>query len=167
MYKKIAVSVIVIVLLCTGAGVAAYTLLGANQNEAPRIPTGELDITVSGSSNCLRFLNDSVPMVYVPFTVAANEQMQLTIEATKMPGGANGWSDIYLYRGCWDNGANNTCVSGDVYSILPDIEPTNEVVTQDKPYTAVFGESTLQSYTVFFVFPPGGPAEFHITLKPI
>jgi len=164
--NKIATSLIVIVLLCTGVGVAAYSFLGSNQNEEPRMPTSGLDITVSGSSNCLRFLNDSVPMVYVPFTVAGNEQMQLTIEATKMPGGANGWSDIYLYRGYWDNGANNTCVSGDVYSILRDIEPTNEVVTQDKPYTAVFGESTMQSYTIFFVFPPGGPAEFHITLKP-
>lgn len=166
MNNKIAPSLIVIVLLCTGVGVAAYSFLGSNQNDESRMPTSELDITVSGSSNCLRFLNDSVPMVYVPFTVAANEQMQLTIEATKMPGGANGWSDIYLYRGYWDNGANNTCVSGDVYSILRDIEPTNEVVTQDKPYTAVFGESTMQSYTIFFVFPPGGPAEFHITLKP-
>jgi len=164
--KKIVASVIAIIILCAGAGVAVYTFLGSNQNQTPQTPTGELDITVGGSSNCLRFLNDSVPMVYVPFTVAANEQMQLTIEATKMPGGANGWSDIYLYRGYWDNGANNTCVSGDVYSILPDIEPTNSVVMQNTPYTAIFGESTLQSYTVFFVFPPGGPAEFHITQKP-
>jgi hypothetical protein len=59
------------------------------------------DITVSGSSPCLRFFNDSVPIVYVPFTVAANQQMQLTIEAPKMPGGAGGWVDVYLYSGFW------------------------------------------------------------------
>lgn len=105
-------------------------------------------------------------MVYVPFTVAANQQMQLTINSTKMPG-TGGWVDVYLYRGYWDKGVNNTCVSGDVYSILSDIKATDEVVMQNAPYTATFGESTQQSYTVFFLFPPGGQAQFHITLKPV
>jgi hypothetical protein len=105
-------------------------------------------------------------MVYVPFTVAANQQMQLTINATKMPGGAGGWVDVYLYKGYWDKGANNTCVSADVYPILSNITATDKVVMQNAPYTETFGEATQQSYTVFFLFPPGGQAQFHITLKP-
>jgi hypothetical protein len=163
--KKVTVAAIVaVIIVCAVVAVAAYALLGVNQTPNTT-PTGELDFTVSGSSNCLRFLNDSVPMVYVPFTVAANEQMQLTINVTKMPGGANGWTDIYVYKGYWNNGANNTCVSGDVYPILSDIEPTNSVAMLNKPYTVTFGDSTQQSYTVFFVFPPGGQTSFDITLK--
>ena len=77
---------------------------------SPQTPTGELNLTVNGSSSCLRFLNDSVPMVYVPFTVAANQQMQLTINATKMPG-ATAYTEIYVYNGYWNKGENNTCRS--------------------------------------------------------
>jgi len=164
MNKKILGLIAVIVIVIAVAAVTAYTLPGINQ--PAQTPTQSLDITVSGSSTCLRFLNDSVPMIYVPFTVAANQQMQLTIEAPKMPGGAGGWVDVYLYRGYWDKGTNNTCVSGDVYSILPDIKATDEVIMQNTPYTETFGEATQQSYTVFFLFPPGGQAQFHITLKP-
>jgi hypothetical protein len=165
MKKKITGLVTTIVIICIVVAVAAYSQLGTTQ--APQTPTQSLDVTVSGSSNCLRFLNDSVPMVYVPFTVAANQHLELTINATKMPGGANGWTDIYLYKGYWNNGSNNTCKSGDVYPILSDIKATNSVAMQNSPYTATFGDSTQQSYTVFFVFPPGGQAQFHITLKPI
>jgi hypothetical protein len=106
-------------------------------------------------------------MVYVPFTVAANQHMQLIINSTKMPGGAGGWVDVYLYKGYWDKGANNTCVSGDVYSILADIKATDQVIMQNAPYTVTFGEASQQSYTVFFLYPPGGQAQFHITLKPV
>ena len=74
-------------------------------------PTGPLDFTVSGTSDCLRFLNSSVPTIYVPFTVAANENMQLTINCTKMSGGANGYTDVYIYKGYWNSGSNNTCTS--------------------------------------------------------
>ena len=164
MNKKILGLSLAAVIICAIIVVAVYSQLGSSQ--APLTPTQALDITVSGSSNCLRFLNDSVPMVYVPFTVAANQQMKLTISATKMPGGVNGWSDIYLYQGYWDKGVNNTCKSGDVYSILEEIEATNSVVMLNSQYLATFGETTQQSYTVFFVFPPGGQAQFHITLKP-
>jgi hypothetical protein len=162
MNQKILGLVAIVIAVCAVA-VAAYMLMG---NQSNLIPTESLDFTVTGSSSCLRFLNDSVPMVYVPFTVAANHQMQLTIEAPKMPGGAGGWVDVYLYRGFWDKGVNNTCVSGDVYPILADIHATDKVVMQSTPYTETFGEATQQSYTVFFLFPPGGQSEFHITLKP-
>lgn len=164
MNKKLIVTVASIIVVCALAGTAAFYYV--SNPSLTQQPSGELDLTVSGSSNCLRFLNDSVPMAYVPFTVAANQKMELNINATKMPGGANGWSDIYVYKGYWDNGANNTCKSGDVYSILSNIQPTNKAVTLNTAYTAKFGESTQQSYTMFFVFPPGGQAQFHITLKP-
>ena len=165
MNKKTSGLSLTVVIVFAIVTIAFYSQLVPSQ--APETPTQSLDITVSGSSNCLRFLNDSVPMVYIPFTVAANQQMQLTINATKMPGGVNGWSDIYLYQGYWDKGVNNTCKSGDVYSILGDIKATNSAVTLNSQYKATFGETTQQSYTIFFVFPPGGQAQFQITLKPI
>ena len=164
MNTKIMGLVAAIIIVCTGVVVAAYSQLGPST--PTQSPTQSLDITVTGSSSCLRFLNDSVPMVYVPFTVAANQHMQLTINATKMPGGAGGWVDVYLYRGYWDKGTNNTCLSGQVYTIVSDIKATDEVVMANAPYTATFGETSQQSYTVFFLFPPGGQAQFHITLKP-
>ncbi len=164
MNKKLMTTLVAVIVICALVGAAIFYYV--TNTPSTLQPTGELDLSITGSSNCLRFLNDSVPMVYVPFTVASNQQMELTINATKMPGGANGWVDIYVYKGYWDGGANNTCKSGDVYSILSDIQPTNRVVMLNSPYKASFGESTQQSYTVFFVFPPGGQAQFHITLKP-
>jgi len=164
MNNKLIGLVAIVAIVCAAVAVAAYSQIAPAQPQ--QAPTESLDVTVSGSSNCLRFLNDSVPMVYVPFTVAANQHMQLTINASKMAGGANGWSDIYVYKGYWDNGTSNTCKSGDVYSILSDIEHTNSVVMLKTHYTSTFGDAAQQSYTVFFVFPPGGQSEFHITLKP-
>jgi len=36
----------------------------------------------------------------------------------------------------------------------------------EKPYIETFGESTQQSYSIFFVIPPGGKqATFHVTLN--
>ena len=96
-----------------------------------------------------------MPTVYVPFTVAANENWQLTINCTKMPGGANGWTDVYVYKGYWDKGSNHTCVSGDLYPIISDIQSADFEIRASSPYTESFGESTPQSYTVFFIFPPG------------
>jgi hypothetical protein len=130
-------------------------------------PTKDLDFIVSGKSDCLRFLNDSVPTIYVPFTVAANENWQLTINCTKMPGGVNGWSDIYIYKGYWDKGTNNTCKAGDLYSIISDIQSVDLEIKANQPYIETFGGSTQQSYTVFFLVPPGGPAAFHVTLKKV
>ncbi len=160
MNKKIVLGlVIAVIVICALAAVAVSMMTPA------LTPTGELDFTVSGSSDCLRFLNTSVPTVYVPFTVAANENWQLTVNCTKMPGGANGWTDVYVYKGYWDKGMNHTCKAGDLYPIINDIESADFAIKANQPYTQTFGESTQQSYTVFFVFPPGASA-FHVTLKP-
>ena len=160
MNKKIVLGlVIAVVVICALAAVAVSMMTPA------QTPTGELDFTVSGSSDCLRFLNASVPTVYVPFTVAANENWQLTVNCTKMPGGANGWTDVYIYKGYWDKGTNHTCKAGDLYPIINDVESADFEIKANQPYTQTFGESTQQSYTVFFVFPPGASA-FHVTLKP-
>jgi hypothetical protein len=131
-------------------------------------PTKEMDFVVSGSSDCLRFLNSSVPAIYVPFTVAANENWQLTISCTKMSGGTNGYTDVYIYQGYWDGGTNNTCTSNDLYPILKDIQPTNQQIRLNTPFNQTYGDSTQQSYTVFFVLPPGGQqSTFHITYKQV
>ncbi len=134
-------------------------------NTSTQLPTKEMDFVVSAKSDCLRFLNSSVPTFYVPFAIAANENWQLTVNCTKMPGGANGWTDVYLYNGYWDGGINNLCKAGDLYPIISDIQNVNFEIKANQPYIDTFGVSTEQSYTVFFVVPPGGPSEFHVTLK--
>jgi hypothetical protein len=155
-------SFVIIVSLIAGAAVYLLAPPHTLQN-----PTGELDFMVSGTSDCLRFLNSSVPTIYVPFTIAANENWQLTINATKMGGGSNAWTDVYLYKGYWDGGSNNTCKAGDLYAIINDIESTNFAIRANKPYVENFGGSNQESYTVFFVVPPSGQATFHISLKQV
>jgi hypothetical protein len=163
MNKKVGLIVSVVLICALGAAIFATSMLASSQQ-----PTKGLDFTVSGSSDCLRFLNSSVPTIYVPFTVAANQNMQLTVNCTKMPGGANGWTDVYLYKGYWNGGSNNTCVSSDLYPILNDIQSADFAIHTNTPYVQTFGGSTQQSYTVFFVVPPGGQqATFHVTLKQV
>ncbi len=163
MNKKIVLGLAIVVIVICALVAVALSLNSLAQT--PRSPTGELDFTITGSSDCLRFLNTSVPTVYVPFTIAANENWQLTVNCTKMPGGVNGWTDVYVYKGYWDEGANHTCKAGDLYPIINDIESADFAIKTNQPYTQTFGESTQQSYTVFFVYPPGASA-FHVTLKP-
>lgn len=154
---------VIVIVVC--ASVAAF--LVASSLSPTLQPTGPLDFTVSGTSDCLRFLNSSVPAVYVPFTIAANEQWQLTINCTKMSGGSNGYTDVYLYKGYWNGGANYTCTSAEIYPILRNIQSTGNEIRLDSPYIDSFGSSTQQSYTIFFVLPPGGQqSTFHVTLKP-
>ena len=155
---------LVAVLVLSGL-VAGSVVYLVQPPQTPQTPTGALDFTVSGSSDCLRFLNTSVPTVYVPFTVAANEYWELEINATKMPGGANGWTDVYIYKGYWDEGTNHTCKAEDLYPIISEIESADFEIKANQPYTETFGDTTQQSYTVFFVLPPGGQAAFHVTLK--
>jgi hypothetical protein len=131
----------------------------------PNQITKAMDFTVSGSNNCLRFLNETVSVCYVQFTVAANRQGQLTINCTKMPGGANGYTDIYLYKGYWDNGTDHQCLSADLYPILSQIYSANYELKGTTSYNETYGGSNQQSFTVFFVMPPGGQATFHITYK--
>ncbi len=129
--------------------------------------TKPMDFTVSGKNDCLRFLNDSVSLVYIPFTVAANQNWQLTINCTQMPGGTNGYTDIYIYNGYWDNGTNHQCLSGEVYPLLSQIQNANYEIKGASAFSQTFGGPTEKSYTVFFIFPPGGKATFHITYKPL
>ena len=163
MNKKIGLIISVVLICVLGAAIYATSIVSPSQRS-----TKELDFTVSGSSDCLRFLNNSVPTIYVPFTVAAHQNMQLTVNCTKMPGGVNGWTDVYVYNGYWNGGTNNTCISSDIYPILNDIQSTELAIRLNSPFTETFGaSSTQQSYTVFFVVPPGGQqATFHVTLKP-
>jgi hypothetical protein len=163
MNKKIIGLIVSVEVICALVAFSAEYMLTV---QAPQTPTGQLDFTVSGKSDCLRFLNNSVPVFYVPITTAANQNYQLTINATKMPGGANGWTDVYLYNGYWDGGANYTCKAGDLYPIISDIQSADFEITANQPYTETFGGTTQQSYTIFFVIPPGGLAAFHVTLTP-
>jgi hypothetical protein len=162
--KKIMISIIAvaIVAVCASAVFLVPPLLAPPQG-TPR----ELDFTVTGTNDCLRFLNSTVSAVYVPIATGANENWQLTINCTKMPGGANGWTDVYIYNGYWDKGTDYKCMSEDLYPILADIESTDAQIRSDAPFTMSFGGSTPESYTVFFIFPPGGQATFHVTLKQV
>ncbi len=162
MDRKLLTLIIPLILICIlGAAIMVQSQFVVQKEQ----PTKPFEFTVSGASDCLRFLNSSVPIVYVPFTVAANENWQLMVNCTKMPGGANGWTDVYIYKGYWDQGTNHTCRSWDVYPIINDIQAANFQIKANQPYTQTFGNSTQQSYTVFFVIPPGGPATFHVTYK--
>ncbi len=165
--KFVLTSVAVLIIIIVVAGGAALFLY--NPAETPRLPTGELDFTVTGSSDCLRFLNSTVPTVYVPFTIEGNIQYQLSVNCTKMPGGSNGWTDVYIYSGYWDKGTNHTCKAQDLYPIINEIKSTDLEIKANQPYTQTFGHTGTgqESYTVFFVLPPGGQATFHITLKQI
>jgi len=158
------IGLVVVLVACAAAVIAAVPMM--LPSHASRTPTGALDFTVSGTSDCLRFLNGSVPTIYVPFTIAANENWELTINATKMPGGANGWTDVYVYDDYWDNGANHICRAENLYPIINEIRGADFAIRANATYTHTFSTSTVQSYTVFFVIPPGGQATFHVTLKP-
>ncbi len=125
-----------------------------------------LDFTVSGTNECLRFLTKTVQTAYVPFRTGANEKWQLTINCTEMPG-AGAWTDVYIYEGYWDGGSDHKCDSQDIYPIIDQIESMDFEIRTNSTFTDIFGESTPQSYTVFFIFPAGGSATFHITLNQI
>jgi hypothetical protein len=160
--RKVLGLIVTFIVVC--ASVAAF--LFASSLAPDQQPSGALDFTVSGTSDCLRFLNSSVPAIYVPFTMAANEDWQLTINCTKMSGGANGYTDVYVYKGYWNGGSNNTCMSSELYPILNDIQSTDRQIRLNSPFTETYSESTQQSYTIFFVVPPGGQQSiFHVTLK--
>lgn len=155
------VMVIVVVVALAAVFFVESSMVPAQQ------PTKELDFVVSRSSDCLRFLNSSVPTIYVPFTTAGNENWQLTINCTKMPGGANGYTEVYIYKGYWNGGSNYTCTSSDLYPILSEIQSAEHQIHLNSPFTEIYGGPTQQRYTVFFVVPPGGPATFHVTLKQV
>ncbi len=127
----------------------------------------EMDFTVTGTNDCLRFLNSTVSTVYVPFRTVENENWRLTINCTKMPGGASGWTDVYICNGYWDKGSSHKCLPDDLYPILADIESADFQIRSGTPFSKIFGGSSSQSYTLFFIFPPGGEATFHVTYEKI
>ena len=162
MNKKLLSLIVGVLVICaTMSTILLETSMAPSQQ-----PNKAMDFTVSGTNNCLRFLNSTVSIVYVPFTVAANGHGQLTITCTKMPGGSNGYTDIYIYKGYWDKGTGHMCMSADVYPILSEINSADFELKGTTSYNATYGGSTQESYTVFFVLPPGGPATFHITYNP-
>ena len=124
----------------------------------------ELDFTVSGSNECLRFLTRDVAVIYVPFVVGAGEHWDLFVECTRIatPGG---WVDLYLYNEYWDEGVDYKCFSEDIYSILDDVESLDFKLGLETPFAKTFEGSVQKSYTFFFIFPPGGPSTFHVSLK--
>jgi hypothetical protein len=157
--KKIVGLAVVVVVVCALAVFFVPPLL-----DLPQVASRELDFTVSGSNECLRFLTSTVSVCYVPIATGANENWQLTINCTEMYGGANGWTDVYIYEGYWDQGTDFKCLSEDLYPIIGEIESADAQIRGDTPYTASFGGSAPESYTLFFIFPPGGQATFHVTL---
>jgi hypothetical protein len=160
--KKIVGLAVVAVVVCALAVFFVPPLL-----VLPQVTPTELDFTVSGTNECLRFLTSTVSVCYIPITTGANENWQLTINCTEMYGGANGWTDVYIYKGYWDKGTDYKCIAEDLYPIIGEIESTDGQIRIDTPFTANFGGSTPESYTVFFIFPPGGQATFHMTLKQV
>ncbi len=126
MNKK--VLALIVVVLVVFASVAAFMV--ASSIAPARQPTEPLDFTVSGTSDCLRFLNSSVPAVYVPFTIAANQHWQLTINCTEISGGPQGYTDVYIYNDYWNIGANYTCTLAELYPILNNIQSTGQEIRQ-------------------------------------
>jgi parallel beta-helix repeat protein len=161
--KEIGLFITIAVLAIIGAAATSSLVAPAQTTQTP---TGSLSFTVRGTSDCLRFLNSSVPTVYVPFTIGANQNSQLQINATKMPGGDNGYTDVYIYNGYWDGGTNHICKAENLYPIISEIRSADFQIRANSPYIETFGKSTQQSYTVFFVIPPSGEATFNVTLKP-
>ena len=84
--------IITALVACVIIAFAAMSLTVVPQNN--QTPSSEFSFTITNQSSCLRFLNSSVPVFYVPFTVAAGETGTLTVNCTQMPGGANGWTDL-------------------------------------------------------------------------
>lgn len=123
----------------------------------------ELDFTVTGTNECLRFLTRTVQTAYVPFRTGANEQWLLTVEC--VDSADNAWTEVYVYEGYWDDGAENKCMSEDLYPIIDEIESMDFEIRTNNTFTRVFGESILRSCTLFFIFPAGGSSTYHIKLN--
>jgi len=96
--------------------------------------------------------------------VGAGEQWDLFVECTRIatPGG---WVDLYLYNDYWDEGVDNKCFSEDLYSVLDNVESLDFKLGLDTPFMKTFEGSVQASYTLFFIFPPGGPSTFRVSLK--
>ena len=154
------------ILSLVGVCIVVFVLVGAflvSSFFSFNVVQDELDFNVSGSNDCLRFLSRTVKTVYVPLAAGVNEQWELSIECTDIAT-PNGWVDLYIYDGYWDDGVDNKCFAEDIYPILDEVLSLDFELSVDKPYSQTFGGSTSEFLTVFFIFPPGGPSTFHITI---
>ncbi|HUJ84547.1 MAG TPA: hypothetical protein VLV84_02965 [Candidatus Acidoferrales bacterium] len=160
--KMLGLIPVVIVVICVAVPAVLVLSPGAQPQQMA------LDFTVNGTNSCLRFLESNVSLCYVPFTVGANQNWQLTINCTQMPGGSSGWTELYIYKGYWDNGTNYKCSAGDTYGIISDIQDAHKIIQGNNAFTETFnGTAIAQSYTFFFVFPNGGQGTFHVTYKQV
>jgi hypothetical protein len=157
----------------SGMFAVAFLIIGAfavglfSNSYEPKQPQQQpLDFTVTQTNDCLRFLERTVKLCYTPFNTGAGEQWRLTVECLKMPGSV-GWTDLYVYNGYWDAGADHLCTSEDLYPIVSDIPASDFRMNINNTFSQVFGEVTPRSYTVFFVFPPGGEGSFHVNLEKV
>lgn len=155
MNKKI-LALITVVIVAVALPTVFLSLPPAGKQEA-------LDFTVSGTNTCLRFLDRNVSTAYIPIKTGANEKWNLTIYCSQMPT-LNAWTDLFMYRGYWDGGANHTCLSEDLYTILSQIESSDYRVQVNSTFTQTFGGANPESYTLFFIFPPSGQGTFHVRL---
>lgn len=158
MNKKILALIIIAFIAASLPGILLSLPLEASQERQK-----ELDFTVSGTNSCLRFLDKNVSTGYIPFRTGANEQWNLTIYCSQMPT-ANAWTDLYVYNGYWNEGTDYKCLSENLYPILSKIESSDYRVQVNSTFTKIFGGSTPQSYTFFFIFPPNGIGTFHVKL---
>ncbi len=160
-WKFVALTIVVVV-ACAGAGAFLLSIGPAKAQHQPQA----LDFTVKGTNSCLRYLESNISLCYVPFTVGTHQDWQLTINCTQMPGGSQGWTELYIYKGYWDNGTNYKCQAGDTYGILSNIQDAHKIIQGNTAFTETFtGAADAQSYTIFFIFPNGGQGTFHVTYK--
>ncbi|NLB74964.1 MAG: hypothetical protein GX799_00655 [Crenarchaeota archaeon] len=75
--------------------------------------------------------------------------------------------DLYIYDGYWNGSTNNTYIAKDTYPILDGIVSANTEVKGNEPHTQVFSCSTVESHTLFFIFPLARQSTFHVTLKQV
>jgi hypothetical protein len=77
-----------------------------------------------------------------------NENWQLTINCTKMPGGANGYTDVYIYNGYWNGGSNYTCTSSVLYPILSSIQSIDRQIRLNSPFTKTWRVHTTKLHCI-------------------
>ncbi len=163
MNKKIPISIITVIITVT-----LFTVIISVNAPTQQTPQQELAFTVSGTNDCLRFLDREVQTIYVPFRTGSNEQWRLTINVSKMPGSGSGaWTDLYMYNGYWDQGNNHKCLSEQLYPIINEIKTADFRIQANNTFSEVFGNSTPQSYTFFIIFPTGGQSTFNVRLEKV
>ena len=146
-----------IIVVTLGSVILVGLWLGAPQLQQ------ELDFTVTGTNECLRFLTRTVQTAFVLFRTDASEQWLLAVEC--VDSADNAWTEVYVYEGYWDDGAENKYMSEDLYPIIDEIESINFEIRKNNTFAQVFGESKPRSYTLFFIFPAGGSSTYRIKLN--